>query len=151
MLLFVNNQQNTFLNLFSSDYVMPTNTYDELFTYPTNILDKSKPGIVNKYYLLNVISLSTSILYRQGLQDLKENFSQNVPNALLLINALSTNSSLSSLPGENSVLEFDENNDIKYYTIAFFLYSQDEQQNYFFKKYSYYCYDPIAGQFTVLL
>ena len=151
MLLFVNNQQNTFLNLFSSDYVMPTNTYDVLTNGVPIISDISKPGIVNKYYRLSVISLSTSILYRQGLQDLKENFLPNVPNALLLINALSTNSSLSSLPGENSVLEFDENNDIKYYTIAFFLYSQDEQQNYFFKKYSYYCYDPIAGQFTVLL
>ena len=58
---------------------------------------------------------------------------------------------LSSQIAYKTVLEFDENNDIKYYTTALLLYSQDDQQNYVFKTYSYYCYDPIAGRFTVLL
>jgi hypothetical protein len=146
MFLFVDTTQSDFVNLFNDSYIMPTSTYDmQNTTYP-KINETSKNALVNKYnYLLN-ISFSTSILFRNGLEELKTDFSTYVPNGLLLINKLAVNGNIDTLPANNSVLQFDENNDIKYFTYLNTIYSKDDKGEYYYKEDFYSIYDPIVGK-----
>ena len=95
---------------------------------------------------MNTISFSTSQLFRDGLDNLKTNFSTYVPNALLLINKLAINGNIATLPAHNSILEFNENNDIKYFTFLNLIYSKDDKGEYYYKEKFYSVYDPIVGK-----
>jgi hypothetical protein len=146
MFLFVGTTQTDFVNVFNDSYPMPTSTYDiQKVTYP-QINETSKNALINKYNYLDNVSFSTSQLFRDGLDSLKELFSPYVPNALLLINNLVVNGNITTLPAHNSVLEFDENNDIKYYTFLNTIYSKDDKENYYYKEDFYSVYDPIVGK-----
>jgi hypothetical protein len=146
MYLFIGTQQTDFVNLFNDSYPMPTNTFDVSFGEYPIIKDSSKNALIGKYNILTNISFSTSQLFREGLDTLKEFFSEYVPNALLLINNLCFNENIDSLPSENSILEFNENNDIKYFTFLNTTYSKDEKGEYYYKKEFYSVYDPIVGK-----
>ena len=146
MYIFINSQENDFLNLFNDSYPMPNSTYDIVLTSKVNINETSKNALLNKFnYLLN-ISFSTSQLFRGGLKTLKNLFSSYVPNALLLINNICLQQNINSLPSENSILEFNENNDIKYFTFLNTIYSKDDKGNYYYKEYFYSIYDPVVGK-----
>ena len=148
LLLFINTQQTDFVNLFNDSYPMPNSSYDILLNTLPKINETSKNALVNKYNFLSSVSFSTSDLYRDGLKDLKINFSPYVPNALLLINKLAVNGNITTLPGHNSVLEFNENNDIKYFTFLNSIYSKDDKDEYYYKDEFYSVYDPIVGKQT---
>jgi len=148
LLIFINTQQTDFLNLFNDSYPMPNSSYDILLNTLPKINESSKNALVNKYNFLSSVSFSTSELYRDGLKDLKTNFSPYVPNALLLINKLAVNANITTLPGHNSVLEFNENNDIKYFTFLNSIYSKDDKGEYYYKDEFYSVYDPIVGKRT---
>jgi hypothetical protein len=92
------------------------------------------------------VSFSTSQLFRDGLDNLKDFFSPYVPNALLLINKLAINGNITTLPAHNSLLEFNENNDLKYYTFLNTIYSKHDKGNYYYKEDFYSIYDPIVGK-----
>ena len=141
-------QQSDFVNVFNDSYPMPTPTYDIILTgYPV-IKETSKNALINKYNYLANISFSTAVLFREGLNSLKELFSTYVPNALLLINALAINVDITTLPADNSILEFNENNDIKYYTFLNSIYSKNDKGEYYYKTEFYLVYDPIVGRQT---
>jgi hypothetical protein len=147
MYLFVNTQQSNFLNLFNDSYQMPITTYDILLNSSVPIINEtSKNALVNKYNYLENISFSTSQLFRNGLKELNNSYSAYVPNALLLINNICLTENINSLPSNNSILEFDKNNDIKYYTILNSIYSKDDKGTYYYKEDFYTVYDPIVGK-----
>jgi hypothetical protein len=148
LLIFINTQQTDFVNLFNDSYPMPNSSYDILLNTLPKINETSKNALVNKYNFLSSVSFSTSELYRDGLKDLETNFSPYVPNALLLINKLAVNANITTLPGHNSVLEFNENNDIKYFTFLNSIYSKDDKGEYYYKDEFYSVYDPIIGKQT---
>jgi hypothetical protein len=142
----IGTNQTDFVNIFNDSYPMPTTTYDIVTNSYPQINEISKNALVNKYNFLNNISFSTSKLFRDGLDSLKKNFSTYVPNALLLINNLAVNGDITTLPAHNSILEFNENNDIKYYTFLNTIYSKDDKGNYYYKEDFYSVYDPIVGK-----
>jgi hypothetical protein len=144
--LFIGTNQTDFINLFNDSYPLPITTYNILLSNLPQINESSKNAFVNKYNFLYNISFSTSELFRNGLDNLKSNFSTYVPNALLLINNICLTENINSLPSENSVLEFNENNDIKYYTFLNTIYSKDDKGNYYYKEDFYSLYDPIVGK-----
>ena len=146
MYLFVGTQQTDFVNLFNDDFPMPNSTYDILKVGYPLIKETSKNALVNKYNFLNNISFSTSKLFRDGLKELETNFSPYVPNALLLINKLVVNGDIKILASHNSILEFNENNDIKYFTFLNSVYSKDDKGTYYYKEDFYSVYDPIVGK-----
>jgi hypothetical protein len=148
MFLYINTQQSDFLNLFNDSYPMPTPTYDFLLNIPQKINETSKNALVNKYNLINETSFSTSELFRDGLKDLNIKFSKYVPNALLLINNFCLEQNIDSLPANNSILEFNKNNDIKYFTYLNTIYSKDDKGIYYYKEDFYSVYDPIVGKQT---
>ena len=146
MYLFIETQNSDFVNVFNDSYPMPTSTFDVLLlSYPV-INEASKNALVNKYNFLENVSFSTSKLFRNGLDDLKELFSPYVPNALLLINKLAVEGDVTTLPSHNSILEFNENNDIKYFTILNTIYSKTNNGEYFYKPDFYSVFDPIVGK-----
>jgi hypothetical protein len=147
LFVFNGSNQSDFLNLFNDSYTMPTPTYDILLSNLPQINETSKNGLVNKYNYLEGVSFSTSELFRDGLKNVP-NFSTYVPNALLLINKLAVNGNITTLPAHNSILEFDENNDIKYFTFLNSIYSKDDKGNYYYKENFYSVYDPIVGKQT---
>jgi hypothetical protein len=146
MCLYVNSQATDFLNLFNDSYPMPTSTYDTATNPVLVINETSKNALVNKYNPLINISFSTSELFRDGLKYVNVDFSAYVPNALLLINNICLTENINSLPSNNSVLEFNKNNDIKYFTFLSNIYSKDDKGNYYYKEYFYSVYDPIVGK-----
>ena len=146
MYLFVGTQRSDFLNLFNDSYPMTTSTFEvNLGSFPV-INESSKNALINKYNILENVSLSTSKLFRDGLDNLKALFSTYVPNALLLINTLGVNGDVASLPSDNSILEFDENSDIKYFTFLNTIYSKTNNGEYYYKQDFYSLYDPIVGK-----
>jgi hypothetical protein len=148
MLLGINTQQSDFLNLFNDSYPMPNSTYDFLLNIPQEINETSKNALVNKYNFVNETSFSTSELFRDGLKDVNIKFSKYVPNALLLINNICLNQNIDSLAANNSILEFNKNNDIKYFTYLNTIYSKDDKGIYYYKEDFYSVYDPIVGKQT---
>jgi len=146
LLLILNEQRDKFLNLFKDSYPMPTITYDATTIGLPIISESSKNALVNKYNYIDNISFSTSELFRQGLDNLKNNFFINVPNALLLINKLAINGNIKTLPSHNSILQFDENSNIKYYTLLDTIYSKTDKGEYYYKQDFYAVYDPIVGK-----
>ena len=143
--LVVNANRNYFLQLFTKDYPLPNSTYDTGgFAVPD--IKIINVGIVNKYNHLNYISFSTSKLFRDGYNDLiKTAFVTQIPNALLLINKLAVDGDVTTLPSHNSILEFNENNDLKYYTILSSVCSKNSNGEYFYKPDFYSVSDPIVG------
>ena len=117
---------------------MPNNNYD-ISISPIIINENAKPGIVNKYFVLSFPSLSTSLMFREGLEDLNENFISAVPNALLLQNFLITygKSQINTISAQNDILEFDENNDLKYFSVLTVIYSLNDNI-YSFENFSLY-------------
>jgi hypothetical protein len=146
MYLFINSNQSDFLNLFNDSYPMPITTYDILLSDLPQINESSKNGLVNKYNYLEGVSFSTSKLFRDGINALTTNFSTYVPNALLLINNLNVNGNITTLPAHNSILQFNENNDIKYFTFLNSIYSKDDKGDFFYKEEFYSVDDPIIGK-----
>jgi len=146
MYMFANTQQKDFVNLFNDSYPMPTTTFDIVLSNYPKINETSKNALINKFnYLVNV-SFSTAELFREGLESLKELFSTYVPNALLLINNLAVNQGVTSLPADNSILQFNENNDIKYFTFLNTIYSKTDKGEYYYKQEFYSIYDPIVDR-----
>ena len=148
--LYVGTQQEDYVNLYSADFPMPNNNYD-ITVNPTNIHENTKLGIVDKYFTLYFYSLSTSAMFRKGIEDLNINFGSAVPNALILENFLLNygNSQIDTISSQNAILEFDENNDLKYYNIITYKYSYIDSV-YSFAKFSVYINNPLAT-FKVLL
>jgi hypothetical protein len=144
--LYRNTQLSDFINLFSDSYPMPTTTFDIVLNNTPEINESSKNAVVDKYNFINNVSFSTSLLYRNALDDLKDAFLPLVANSLLLINKLAVNGNIKTLPSENSVLQFKENNDIKYFTFLNKIYSKDDKGKYYYKEDIYYIYDPIVGK-----
>ena len=146
MWLVIGSNQTDFVNLFNNSYPMPITTYDIQKVIIPKINESSKNALINKYNYLDNISFSTSQLFRDGLDSLKENFSTYVPNALLLINKLAVNGNIDTLSSHNSILEFNENSDIKYFTFLNSIYSKDDKGEYYYKEDFYSVYDPIVGK-----
>ena len=145
MYLFVGTQRSDFLNLFNDSYPMTTSTFDvPLGSFPV-INEASKNALVGKYNILENVSLSTSKLFRDGLKELGIDFSTFVPNTLLLINKLAVDGDVTTLPAHNSILEFNENNDIKYFTFLNSIYSKNDKGQYYYKQDFYSIFDPIVG------
>ena len=144
--LFINNQLSNFLNIFNDNYQLPTITYDTTRNGKPNINELSKNAVLNKFNYVDNISFSTSKLFRDGLDSLKGEYYTNVPNSLLLINKLAVNGNIDTLPSHNSILEFNENNDVKYNTILNTIYSKDDKGEYYYKEDFYSVYDPIVGK-----
>lgn len=144
MYLFVNNQESNFLKLFNEEYTLQTPTYDCNISVNAEISESSNYGLVNKYNNIVNLSLSTSKLYRDCLGILGDYFSPNVLNALLLIPILATNSNINTLSSHNSILEFDKNSDITYYTLLQQVYASKSNGDFYFDKIMYTLYDPFV-------
>jgi hypothetical protein len=148
--LFVNDQMYNYINIFNDTYSLPIINYDISLSGIPTINNSAQNAIVNKYCYLDYFSLSTSALYREGLNQLKGNFSTSVPNSLLLINSLIIYgySNILSIPSHNSILEFNNNNDLLYNTISYQFYTKQDS-SYIFEITKYTILDPLAGLLTV--
>ena len=143
---YVNTQQSDFLNVFNDIYPMPTPIYDIWCSEKPEIKKSSRNALIGKYNFLSYQSLSTSKLFRQGLDYLKNKFAVKVPNILLLSNTLATNGDIKTLSSHDSILEFNENNDIKYSTFLNSVYSINDKGEYYYKDEYYSIDDPIVGE-----
>jgi len=144
--LILDDETLNFLNLFSLEYPMPTHTYDISSTNFPEISESAKNGIIDKFTIAKLLSFSSSILYREGYNKVGENFQESVLNGLFLINTISLDENVDSLSSYNAILEFNENSDMKYYTILLSTYSKNDKGEFYFKDYAYYVYDPIIGK-----
>jgi len=151
--LFDGNQNNNFYNLFSSSYVLPTISYDISISGTPNFSDSAKEGVVNLYNYLNYFSFSTSELYREGLKEFITSFVTTIPDYLLLYNNfIEYETEFSNTnPSHNSILQFNKNNDLLFWTILVNLYTKDHKGNYTYIRKSYNLLDPIAGYLVINL
>jgi hypothetical protein len=100
-------------------------------------------SIAGKYHYLDFISIDTSPLFREGL-DVLPYFSSAIPNCLLLINYLNRDLDVLSIPSYNGVIQFDENKDLKYYTISNFIFIKDGI-TYKYESEDLFSFSPIYG------
>jgi len=149
--LFTLLQNDNFYNIFNNVYKLPTPSYDISFSDIPEFTESAKEGVVNRYHCLSYFSFTTSKLFREGLQQFITTFESSVPNYLVLFNNLTKyGNTLSNInPSHNSILEFDENKDLLYWTILVTLFTQNEQGTYVFKEKNYYILDPLAGYLVV--
>jgi hypothetical protein len=147
--LYVGDQLENYINVYSENFKMPNNNYD-ISVNPVNINENTKAGIVNKYFVLNFYSLSTSLMFRQGIEYLKLDFSSAVPNALILQNFLIDygKNQIDTISSENDILEFNENNDLKYFSVLTYVYT-DINNVYSYQKVSLYINNPLAAGITI--
>jgi len=147
--LYQGTQLQDYINIYSENFKMPNNNYD-ISINPIVISQTAKSGIVNKYFVLFFYSLSTSLMFREGLEDLNENFVSAVPNALLLQNFLITygKSQINTISSQNDILEFNESNDLKYFSVITYIYSLNNNI-YSLEKFSLYIKNPIADGITI--
>lgn len=139
MYLYNGTQQNDYLNLFTSVYPLPVETFD---IANNGIPTADKTFIYQHYNYLSYQSLCASKLFVEGLNAGGPNFMNTVPNALLMISEFYNNQGLNTMPSYNSVLEFDENNDLIYYSVLNQKFNPNLVNNFMFFK------DPI-GTYTL--
>ena len=145
MYMFIGTQQSDFVNVFNDSYKMPTSTFDVESVYPV-IKKSSRDALIGSYNFLVNVSFSSAVLFREGLESLRKLFSTYVLNALLLITSLETNVDITTLPSDNSILEFNQNNDIEYCTFSINKYSKTDNDEYYYKQDLYSVYDPFVGE-----
>lgn len=147
--LYIETQLEDYVNVYSENFKMPNNNYD--ITISSIIINENaKPGVVNKFFVLSFGSASTSLMFREGIEDLNENFNSAVPNALLLQNFLITygKSQINTISAQDDILEFNENNDLKYFSVLTVIYSLNDNI-YSFEKLSLYIKNPVADGITI--
>jgi len=149
--LFNNTQNDDFYNLFSSTYILPTSSYDISFSGTANFSNSAKEGVVNLYNYLSYFSFSTSELFREGLKEFPTIFQDSVPNYLLFYNSITVNGNkFSNLnPAHNSILQFNENKDLLYWSILVSLYTTNDVGDYVYKEERYTLLDPLAGYLVI--
>ena len=144
MYLFVNNQSSTYINLFDSSNNLLVDTYDISISGVAITSETDSASISNKYNYLDYISTSRSIYFRSGQDNVTTNFVSTVPNVLEMINNYTQNNEslqLDVISSHNGIIEFDENGDMKYFTLSIKLYTQVDGVYLFVLKYLY-LYDP---------
>lgn len=143
-----------YLDLFNSTFPMVTPTYGinvgsdnvTVNNSTTGITLESANAIAGKYHYVDFISLDTSLLFRKALEDLTvSDFVTAIPNCLLMVNYLARDLNILSIPAYNSILEFNENNDLKYYTVSNFLFVKDSPNKFSYEIESLSSFVPIYG------
>jgi hypothetical protein len=144
MYLYNGTQQDDYLNLFTSGYNLPIETFD---IANDGISIANKAFIYNKYNYLSYQSLCASKLFIEGLTAGGNKFMNTVPNALLMISEFYKGNGVNTLPSHNSTLQFDENNDLLYYSVL------NQKFNSSFELVNNFMFfnDPIIGTYTLLL
>ncbi len=127
--LFIENQRNDFINLFSLSFI-PIPTFDiSVNTYPI-FNDTEKLIWNNFYYCFQNINVSTSPLWRQGYETLGYyDYNTIGLNALQLNNFLKTKTNLNELSNYAFVQQFDANKDTIYFSYSDFKYVYDIVNN----------------------
>jgi len=153
MYLFNDTQQQQYLNLFTTINPLPVTTYDIAIS---GIPLLPHPDAVLNYNYMSYQSLSTSLLFRNGLNALGNSFANAVPNCLLMINkcsyieGVSPLVNINTISSHNSVLQFNANKDLLYYSILNQGYVYNGS-TYVFKNKFMYFNDPIIGIYTLNL
>ena len=153
MYLFNGTEQETYINLFDSNYCLPIITYDIANSGIPLINTTTQVAIVNKYNYLSYQSLSTSKFFNEGLTNMGSSFINMVPNCLLMINNKSNNltiNNLNTISSHNSVLQFNQNNDLKYYSLLNQIYKFSNSSYSLINSFMYFN-DPIIGSYTLIL
>jgi len=152
--LFNGTQQQKYLDLFTTINPLPVTTYD---IANSGIPLLPLPEAVLNYNYMSYQSLSTSLLFRNGLNALGNSFANAVPNCLLMINncskyveGVSPLVNINTISSHNSILQFDENKDILYYSILNQGYVYNGTIYVFSNKFMYFN-DPIIGNYTLNL
>lgn len=152
-LIYLTTIQN-YLNLFNLTFPMITPTFGiSVGSNNVTVNDSTKGitlesanAIAGKYHYVDFISLDTSLLFRKALEDLTvSDFVTAIPNCLLMVNYLARDLNILSIPAYNSILEFNENNDLKYYTVSNFLFVKDSPNKFSYEIESLSSFVPIYG------
>ncbi len=138
--LLLGNQQQLYINYFYGSLNIPTSQYTI-----SGIVSRINPLTTTLNGLMNfsvLTSITQSPLWQQGLRYLgPANFSQNTLNSLYMITSFVNNYDVLSLGSYNSCLQFNENNDVAFGSVAEIIYKNKTLQlNYVYAK------DPIYGQ-----
>ncbi len=138
--LFVGEQQQIYVNAFTSPLYVPSSQYD--ITGGSNSkIDITTTTLNGLYNVVSFENITKSELLIQGLKYLKSGFAINILNALYMVTMFVNNYDVLSLASYNSCLQFNEYNDIAFGSIAVYLYQDGIYINKFI-----YSKDPIYGQ-----
>jgi hypothetical protein len=149
-------QGNTYANLYNEGLFFPGNQYT-VAGVRINIEELVEPSaslLSDKYFILSNVSPTTSLLWRENEQYLiKNNDGSNDPgnttNALKMIQYFINNKNIDYLGSYSGTLQFNENNDLKYYSFLILQYTiVDEIKT--FKKFSLSFDDPLLGTFEAV-
>ena len=147
--LFIGTQTDDYLNVYNIDFPMPNKNYDITNQKQANVNENSKPYISNNYNVLYFYSLSTSLMFREGLNDLSGFHVKAASNALLLQQFLNEygKQNINAISSHNDILEFDDNKDLKYYSVITYIY-KNVNSSYVYEKSTLYIFNPIVDGLT---
>ncbi len=143
----------TYANLYNNGLNCEGNQYT-VTGVPIDIQALVEPSasiLENKYYIISNISPTTSLLWRRTEEYLvKKGLTAYDPggtvNALKMIQYFINNKNIDNLGSYNGTLEFNKNNDLKYYSYLFLQYTIEDGVK-IFKKNSLSFNDPLLGTF----
>ncbi len=122
VVLFYPKEQQEYVDFFDSTLDIPCNQYDiQGVSFP--VMNPSTTTLTNKYYYTNIGNITTSKLWNDGQAYLENVYSTNCLNMLYFMTNYVKNVDVTNLYAYNSVLTFNENNDIKYGCIELYLYT----------------------------
>lgn len=141
--LFIGNQEQTYLNQFNQSLIVPASQYDiSQVGFP--VINPDTTSLTGLYNVLALENITTSELWdKTALGVRPEFFASNALNALYMITQFSKNQSVYTLGSYNGALQFNEFNDIKYGSVANYLYTENGYTISYI-----YCTDPLYGQLT---
>lgn len=121
--VFVGTQQNDYIALFNNidGLDVPFNQYD--FGYTLLVFNPETTTLKNKYSVILPKSVTTSSLWNSALEYMGDNFTPSTLNLLYFATSLLRDFNIENISSYNGVLEFNENNDIAYYSYGLFLYT----------------------------
>ena len=138
-----------YYDLYNDGLYFPGNQYD-VITDKLPVINGISRDILNKKLFINSsVFVNTSLLYRKNLEFLTNKYntitqSYSLINSLEMINKLLKGKSIDLLGSHLGILEFNKNNDIKYYSFLLRQYNKDTNT---FDKYKLVFNDPLFGKF----
>jgi len=125
--LYVGDQRNSYYSFFNNTadgLDKPFNQYDMTLN-GLPVIDKSTTTLKDKLNIILNKSVTSSALWNEAIDYLKERFTPQVLNALYLITAIVNNLSILNNYSYDGVLEFNQYNDIEYYSYGLYKYTNE--------------------------
>ncbi len=138
--IFSSEKRQEYTSYFNSSYNINASQYDILQSgFP--LIDINNTSLVNQYNVIQSKNISTSTLYNQAQEYLGKDFVPQTISVMYFAGMLEKKVNINYLYSYASVLEFNENNDIKYSSINFYQY----KSNGLFESQNLYSEDPLYG------